>query len=94
MFFINILVTIFNFYQLGPLGRVGSVVTKSVCVFVCCLSLFNVLDFEAYFPPTSQNRMSKNFRDSESFGKSAGKKRSQNWTFLSGSSLKSPHKKS
>ena len=33
---------------------------------------------EAYFAPTTQSRMSKIFRDSESLGKSAGKKWSQN----------------
>ena len=48
---------------------------------------------EAYFAPTSQSRMSKNFRDLESLGKSNMKKWSQNWTFLLGSGLKSPHKK-
>ena len=37
--------------------------------------------------------MSKVFRDSESLGKSAGKKWSQNWTFLLGSGLKSSRKK-
>ena len=35
---------------------------------------FHVLDFEAYFAPTSRSRMSKFFRDSESLGKSNGKK--------------------
>ena len=34
--------------------------------------------------------MSKRFRDSESLGKSAWKKWSQNWTFLLGSALKLP----
>ena len=48
---------------------------------------------EAYFAPTSRSRMSKNFRDSESLGKSNVKKWSQNWTFLLGSGLKSPRKK-
>ena len=38
--------------------------------------------------------MSKIFRDSESLGKSAGKKGSQNGTFLLESGLKSPRKKS
>ena len=33
---------------------------------------------EAYFAPTSQSRMSKNFRDSESLWKSSIKKCSQN----------------
>ena len=38
--------------------------------------------------------MSKIFRDAESLGKSAEKKWSQNLTFLLGSGLKSPRKKS
>ena len=67
-----------DFHRIGPLSRFDLVVTMSVCVFVCCLSPFHVLDFEAYFAPTSQSRMSKIFRDSESLGKSAGKKWSQN----------------
>ena len=37
--------------------------------------------------------MSNIFRDSESLGKSSGKKWSQIWTFLFGSSLKLPNKK-
>ena len=37
--------------------------------------------------------MSRIFRDSESLGKSAGKKWSQNWTFLLGMGQKSPRKK-
>ena len=69
----------------------------SVCVCVCvsvCVSVpFRVVYFEAYFAPTSWSRMSTIFIDSESLGKSAGKKWSQNWTFLLGSGLKSPRKK-
>ena len=50
-----------------------------VSVYLCvCLSPFHVLDFVAYFAPTSQSRISKNVRDLESFGKSAGKEWSQN----------------
>ena len=37
--------------------------------------------------------MSKIFRDMESLGKSAGKKWSQNWTFLLESGLKLPRNK-
>ena len=55
---------------------------------------FHVAHFEAYFAPTFQSRMTKILRDSESLGKSAGKKWSQNCTFLLGSGLKSPRKKS
>ena len=41
---------------------------ESRCPLYVCMSVpFHVLYFEAYFAPTSQSRMSKNFRDSESF---------------------------
>ena len=84
-----------NFHRIGPLGRFDLVVAMSVCLsfVVICLSPFHVLDFEAYFASTSKSRMSKIFRDSESLGKSAGKKWSQNWTFLLGSGLKWQRKK-
>ena len=79
------------FHRIDPLGQFDLVVTMSVC---CYLSPFHVLDFEAYFAPTFRSRMSKIVRDSKSLGKSAGKKWSQNWTFLLGSGLKLPRKKS
>ena len=83
------------FYQIGPLGLFDLAVAISVCL---CVSLFDdpfhVVYFEAYFAPTSQSRMSKIFRDLESLGKSARKKWSKNGTFLLGSGLKSPRKKS
>ena len=90
-----------NFHQIGPLGRFDLVVAMSVCVcvcvcvcvFVCLFVPFHGVYFEAYFTPTSQNRMSKIFRDSESLGKSAGKKWSQNWKFSLGCGLKLPCKK-
>ena len=49
--------------------------------------------FNGLFAPTSQSRMSNIFRDSESLGKSNGKKWSQIWTFLFENCLKSPRKK-
>ena len=52
----------------------------SVCPCVC-LFTFEV-PFKCLFAPTSQSRMSKIFRDSESLGKSNGKKWSQIWTFV------------
>ena len=66
-----------------------------VCLFVClCVCLFTFeVPFNGLFAPTSQSRMSNIFRDSESLGKSNGKKWSQIWTFLFGSGLKSPRKK-
>ena len=66
-------------FKESALGRFFHRVAMSVHMRVC-VSPFHVLDFEAYFAPTSRSRMSKNFRDSESLGKSAGKKWSQNWT--------------
>ena len=49
-------------------------VCLSVCLSVC--SLFEV-PFKRLFAPTSRSRMSNNFRDSDSLGKSNGKKWSQ-----------------
>ena len=66
-------------------------VCLSVCLFVC-LFTFEV-PFNGLFAPTSRSRMSNIFRDTESFGKSNGKKWSQIWTFLFGSGLKLPRKK-
>ena len=61
---------------------------SSVCLSVClsdCLSVcvftFEV-PFKRLFAPTSQSRMSNIFRDSESLGKSNGKKWSHIETFL------------
>ena len=45
------------------------------------------------FAPTSQSRMSRIFRDSESLGKSNGKKLSQIWKLLLIKVVKSPRKK-
>ena len=67
-------------------------VCPSVCLFVC-LFTFEV-PFNGRFAPTSQSRMSNIFRDSESLGKSNGKKWSQIWSFLFESGLKSLCKKS
>ena len=70
-------------------------VRLSVCPSVrvsVCLFTFEV-PFNGLFAPTSQSRMSNIFRDSESLGKSNGKKWSQIWTFLFENCLKSPSKK-
>ena len=67
-------------------------VRLSVCPSVCLFS-FEV-PFNGLFAPTSQSGMSNIFRDSESMGKSNGKKWSNIWTFLFRSGLKSPRKKS
>ena len=79
-----------DFHRSGPLGRFDLVVAMSVCVFDVP---FHKVYFEAYFAPISKSRMSNIVRDSESLGKSAGKKWFQNWTFLLVSGLKSPRKK-
>ena len=82
------------FIESAPLGRFDLVVAMSVCLSVCMYVVpFHAHYFEAYFAPPSRSRMSKIFRDSESLGKSSGKKWSQNWTFLLGSGLKSSRKK-
>ena len=49
--------------------------------------------FKRLFAPTSRKRMSNIFRDSESLGKSNGKKWSHIWTFLFENCLKSSRKK-
>ena len=70
-------------------------VRLSVCLSVCvsvCVFTFEV-PFNGLFAPISRSRMSNIFRDSESLGKSNGKKWSNIWTFLFGSGLKSPLKK-
>ena len=64
------------------------------CGFVClcvCVFTFEVL-FKRLFAPTSWSRMSNIFRDSESLGKSNGKKWSQIWTLLLRKGVKSPGK--
>ena len=66
-------------------------VRLSVCVSVCVFTF--VVTFNGLFAPTSWSRMSNIFRDSESLGKSNGKKWSQIWTFLFENCLKSPRKK-
>ena len=58
---------------------------------MCVCSLLEV-PFNGLFAPTSRSRMSNIFRDSESLGKSNGKKLSNICTFLFGSGLKSPRK--
>ena len=70
-------------------------VRLSVCVSVCLsVRVFTFeVPFNGLFAPTSRSRMSNIFRDSESLGKSNGKKWSHIQTFLFGSGLKSPRKK-
>ena len=60
---------------------------KSKCLSVCpcvgpsvCVFTFEV-PFKRLFAPTSRSQMSNIFRDSESLGKSNGKKWSQMWIF-------------
>ena len=70
-------------------------VCPSVRLSVCpSVRLFTFeVPFYGLFAPTSQSRMSNIFRDSESLGKSNGKKRSQIWTFLFENCLKLQRKK-
>ena len=70
----------------GPMLSISRNIRLCVCVFT-----FEV-PFNGLFAPTSRNRMSNIFRDSESLGKSNGKKWSNIWTFLFESGLKSPRK--
>ena len=76
----------------GPMLSISRNVRLCVCPCVC-LFTFEV-PFNGLFAPPSQSRMSNIFRDLESMGKSNGKKWSKIWTFLFGSGLKLPRKKS
>ena len=70
-------------------------ICPSLCLSVClsvCLFTFEV-PCNDLFAPTSRSRISNIFRDSESLGKSNGKKWSNIWTFLFESCLKLPRKK-
>ena len=66
---------------------------KKVFFFTFFGLLWFLVFFNGLFAPTSWSRMSNIFRDSESLGKSNGKKWSQIWTFLFENCLKSPRKK-
>ena len=60
----------------GPMLSISRNVHMCVCVCVCvfvCLFTFEV-PFNGLFAPNSRSRMSNIFRDSESLGKSNGKK--------------------
>ena len=75
----------------GPMLSISRFVRLCVCLSVC-LFTFEV-PFKRLFAPTSRSRTSNIFRDSESLGKSNGKKWSQMWTFLFENCLKLPCKK-
>ena len=84
----------------GPMLSISRNVRLSVCPSVrlsvspsVCLFTFEV-PFNGLFAPTSRCRMSNILRDSESLGKSNGKKWSQIWTYLFENCLKSTQKKS
>ena len=47
------------FHQLGPLGRVGLVVAKSVCVLFVCLSPSHAIFFEASHLPSGHMIISR-----------------------------------
>ena len=75
----------------GPMLSISWNVRLCVRVFVSVFT-FEV-PFKRLFAPTSRSRMSNIFRDSESLGKSSGKKWSHIWTFLFENCLKLPRKK-
>ena len=79
----------------GPMLSISRFVRLSVCLSVrLCVCVFTFeVPFNGLFAPISRSRMSNIFRDSESLGKSNGKKWSQIWTFLFQNCLKSPRKK-
>ena len=58
----------------GPMLSISQFVHMCVCLSVCSLLRYRL---NVFLPPTSQSRMSKYFRDSESLGKSNGTKWSQ-----------------
>ena len=72
----------------SKLPKIAAQKKKKIFTFFGLLR-FSVF-FNCLFDPTSRSRMSNIFRDSESLGKSNGKKWSNIWTFLFGSGLKSP----
>ena len=72
--------------------KLSKIATQKKKFFFFTFFTFEVL-FNGLFAPTSQSGMSNIFRDSESLGKSIGKKWSNIWNFLFGSGLKSPRKK-
>ena len=75
--------------------KLSKVAAQKKKKFFTFFGLLRFLDFfNGLFAPTSWSRMSNIFRDAESLGKSNGKKWSNIWTFLFGSGLKSPRKKS
>ena len=57
----------------------GPMLSISQFVHIVCVCVFSLLEgpFKCLFAPTSESQMAKIFRDSESFGKSVGKKGSQ-----------------
>ena len=75
----------------GPMLSISQFVRPSVCLYVCLFTF--EIPFNSLFAPTSQSRMSNIFTDSESLGKSNGKKWSRIWTFLFENCQKSRHKK-
>ena len=74
--------------------KLSKIVAQKKVFFFTFFGLLRFLVFfNGLFAPTSQSRMSNIFKDSESLGKSIGKKWSQIWTFLIENCRKSPRKK-
>ena len=78
----------------GPMLSISRYVHMFVCVSVC-VSVCSLLRYRltVFLPPLPEVRCPIFFRDSESLGKSNGKKWSHIWTFLFGKGLKSPRKR-
>ena len=78
----------------GPMLSISRNVCLSVCpsvrLFVCSLLRYRL---NVFLPPLPEVGCPIFFRDSESLGKSNGKKWSQIWRFLFGSGLKLPRQK-
>ena len=88
-------VTFSKHWPSGPMLSISRNFHLGVCVSVCLsvrVFTFEVL-FKRLFAPTSRSWMFNIFRDSESLGKSNGKKWSQIRTFLFESGFKLPNKK-
>ena len=75
---LTVIIFFLSFSPLFSSNRVTAPIRSSsrdvrMLLDVGCLSPFHVLDFEAYFAPTSRSRMSKIFGDSEFLGEQCWK---------------------
>ena len=89
----NIWTFLFESFQKSPRKKKNSFWANFALLSRIFLVSVFLTQFNGLFAPTSRSLMSKNFRDSESLGKSNGKKWSNIWNFLFASGLKSPREK-